>query len=105
MKKALVVGILVTSAAFAAASLAAAQAPAPAAHKPGQTMMMDAAQMQEMHKGMMAEMVKSGKMTPEQAKAMDEQMASMQKTMGEGGMMKDLGGTGTCPGMGNQKHQ
>ncbi len=85
MKKSLIVGILVAAAAFAAASFAAANAPA--AHPPqaGQGMMMDAAQMQAMHASMSDQMVKSGMMTAEQAKAMSERMA-------QGGAMPCAGG-------------
>lgn len=105
MKKAAVFGIIVAVAAFAAASFAAAQAPAPAMAQPmSQGIMMDATQMQTMHKEMSAQMVKSGVMTAEQAKGMDERMTKMAENGGMMGMMGQ-GGMSACPGLGQQSKQ
>ena len=70
--------------------------------------MMNWDQMKEYHKQMIDQAIKDGRMTAEQAKAMDERMNSMQdmmKNMGPGmmggmmgqGMMGANGSTG-CPG-------
>ncbi len=85
MKKALTIGILVTVAAFAAASFTAAAAPT-APQPMARGTVMDAAAMQEMHKTMSRQMVESGMMSAEQAQTMDEWMAAAPQAMGQGGM-------------------
>lgn len=97
-KKILVTGLLILS---LGASLAFA---AEHNHEQQKTMMpmgqmMNWEQMKDYHKQMMEQAVKDGRMTAEQAKAMDEHMNSMQDMMKNGGtgMMGANGGAG-CQG-------
>jgi len=69
MKKGLLIALAVTVVITAGAAFAFADSSASG--------MMDIRQMNEMHKSMVEQQVKDGKLTPEQAKAMDEHMAEM----------------------------
>lgn len=101
-KKILVTGLLIVSLgaslAFAAETSQEQQKTTPMGH------MMNWEQMQDYHKQMIDQAVKDGRMTTEQAKAMDDRMNSMQdmmKNMGSSMMgqgMMGAGGNAGCPG-------
>ena len=77
MKKGLLIALVAAVVITAGAAFAFAESSAEG--------MMDIRQMNEMHKSMVDQQVKDGKLTPEQAKAMDEHMADMNSMMN--GMM------------------
>lgn len=96
-KKILVTGLLVlslgASLAFAAEHNHEQQNTMPMGH------MMNWEQMKDYHKQMMEQAVKDGRMTAEQAKAMDEHMNSMQDMMkNRGSGMMGANGGACCSG-------
>lgn len=90
MKKGLIISLAASLVITLGATFAFAESPTPGT--------MDIGQMNEIHKKMVEQHVKDGLLTPEQAKVMDEHMASMgsmmSSMMGTGGGM--MGGNASC---------